>query len=144
MAKIRQTVRQCIKCGVGVALPNWSYCPECTVAGNRERLARTGRQCSKCGVASALPYHRYCRGCFTTSYAEWRRNRSEEARQKQRTRAIATDHRQRGTLKPRPCEHCGSVEVEMHHPDYDQPLQVVWLCRPCHQSIHRELKYVVE
>lgn len=25
---------------------------------------------------------------------------------------------------------------EAHHPDYDRPLDVVWLCRPHHQQAH--------
>ena len=31
------------------------------------------------------------------------------------------------------CQSCGATErVEKHHPDYSQPLLVVWLCKPCH------------
>jgi hypothetical protein len=28
----------------------------------------------------------------------------------------------------------------MHHPDYDKPLEVVWVCRSCHLDIHAEEK----
>lgn len=35
--------------------------------------------------------------------------------------------------KPETCEGCGlSKRLEKHHPDYAQPLLVVWLCKPCH------------
>ena len=36
-------------------------------------------------------------------------------------------------MKPELCEGCGLPKrVEAHHPDYSQPLLVVWLCKPCH------------
>ena len=39
--------------------------------------------------------------------------------------------------RPDGCSHCGEPgKVEGHHPDYDQPLAVVWLCKPCHTEVH--------
>ncbi len=35
--------------------------------------------------------------------------------------------------KPALCASCQQVrKVQMHHPDYAQPLLVEWLCKPCH------------
>lgn len=35
------------------------------------------------------------------------------------------------------CEHCGSNNnVKAHHPNYNYPLFVVWLCCKCHMGIH--------
>jgi hypothetical protein len=35
------------------------------------------------------------------------------------------------------CESCGSKDnVVAHHPDYTQPLNVIWLCLPCHKQLH--------
>lgn len=44
-----------------------------------------------------------------------------------------------GRIKKLPCWVCGSSEVEGHHPDYNAPLDVVWLCQAHHKEIH--LKY---
>ena len=40
-----------------------------------------------------------------------------------------------GRLIPLPCLICGS-KAEAHHPDYDAPLAVVWLCSLHHRQAH--------
>lgn len=40
-----------------------------------------------------------------------------------------------GKLIPTPCVVCGET-AEAHHPDYDAPLDVVWLCRTHHREAH--------
>ena len=46
----------------------------------------------------------------------------------------------KGILVKKPCEHCGTDKrVEGHHPDYDKPLDVIWLCKGCHEQEHRRL-----
>lgn len=42
----------------------------------------------------------------------------------------------RGKLKRMPCEVCGKVKSEAHHPDYSKPLEVQWLCRQHHVEVH--------
>ena len=44
-----------------------------------------------------------------------------------------------GILTPSPCK-CGNPDTEAHHPDYSKPLEVEWVCRPCHQKIHAVTK----
>lgn len=40
-----------------------------------------------------------------------------------------------GRLTKLPCLMCGSDAVA-HHPDYDRPLDVVWLCHSHHKKTH--------
>jgi hypothetical protein len=40
-----------------------------------------------------------------------------------------------GRLIPLPCFVCG-LKAEAHHPDYDRPLDVVWLCPSHHRQAH--------
>lgn len=40
-----------------------------------------------------------------------------------------------GKLKKQPCWVCGCNAVA-HHPDYDRPLDVVWLCQAHHRQAH--------
>lgn len=35
-----------------------------------------------------------------------------------------------------PCFICGELKVHGHHPDYDRPLEVVWLCPVHHAETH--------
>ena len=38
------------------------------------------------------------------------------------------------------CENCGSTEnLDRHHPNYDEPLEIVTLCRSCHETLHSKV-----
>ena len=45
----------------------------------------------------------------------------------------------RGTLiRSETCEDCGEGgRIQGHHEDYERPLEVVWVCIPCHGVRHR-------
>lgn len=53
-----------------------------------------------------------------------------------------------GVMTPQDtCEACGETpepmrdgrrSVQAHHDDYNKPLEVRWLCQPCHHTWHRE------
>ena len=45
-----------------------------------------------------------------------------------------------GALVRQPCSRCNESKSVAHHEDYDKPLEVVWLCQPCHKQRHKELK----
>lgn len=48
----------------------------------------------------------------------------------------------RGLIDRGPCEICGALHgeagaiVDGHHPDYDKPMHVQWLCRLHHRRLH--------
>jgi ribosomal protein S27AE len=44
-----------------------------------------------------------------------------------------------GSLLRQPCVRCGEPKSVAHHEDYDRPLDIVWLCQPCHKQRHKEL-----
>jgi hypothetical protein len=41
--------------------------------------------------------------------------------------------------KPKACQVCGKEHrrIHGHHSDYSKPLDVIWVCPPCHQEFHR-------
>lgn len=46
-------------------------------------------------------------------------------------------------IKPDKCSKCSNPtnrRIEGHHMDYDKPLEVIWLCLPCHRKLHMYLK----
>jgi hypothetical protein len=45
-----------------------------------------------------------------------------------------------GVIERQPCAICGNAKAEAHHPDYDLPLSVIWLCRPHHRAHHATVK----
>lgn len=50
----------------------------------------------------------------------------------------------KGSLLPQPCVVCGRRVVggrktEAHHPNYSEPLNIVWLCQQHHVAEHRRL-----
>jgi len=58
---------------------------------------------------------------------------------KRRAGAIFWNEFKKGTIPKLPCEKCSTKEwVEAHHPDYDKPLEVMWLCSLHHKEWHRK------
>jgi len=41
----------------------------------------------------------------------------------------------KGLIIPQPCVICGDNAIG-HHPDYQKPLEVIWLCKPHHSQLH--------
>lgn len=65
-----------------------------------------------------------------------------EAQNAHKRRAHVLVHRAlaSGELVVRPCDRCGyGVGLQAHHEDYAKPLDVTWLCPPCHGLRHREI-----
>lgn len=50
------------------------------------------------------------------------------------------------------CEICGATPVfkdgrtgiQAHHPNYNKPLEVMWLCQPCHHEWHKHNRAIPE
>lgn len=94
--------------------------------------------CSKCRVVEAPEGSRYCLPCRNAFRREWRKTHPMTPGQKKKdtARSYAGVYKRRGKLQRLPCECCGDPDSQMHHEDYDKPLDVVWLCRPCHLQLH--------
>ena len=62
----------------------------------------------------------------------------EKERDPQRHKArIAVGNAVRdGRLRKMDCAFCGASKTVAHHHDYARPLDVTWLCSPCHARYH--------
>ena len=53
---------------------------------------------------------------------------------------ITKNEIRQGRLVRQPCEQCGNSEkIHAHHDDYTKPLEIRWLCAPCHHRHHHPL-----
>lgn len=103
--------------------------------------------CSMCAVehfrfrdAAHTKPQSFCSACHAKYMRENRPKYSEldwKQRLKANARTIANIYQQRGKLNPCPCVDCGAIDVQKHHENYYNPLDVTWLCRACHLTRHQ-------
>ncbi len=95
----------------------------------------------------------WCRDCHKEYCIKYREVNQEKIRVKQRewskirkiiqadkilTRQMVVSAVRQGVIKKLPCKNCGDIKTHGHHPDYDKPLEVMWLCKKHHYEIHRK------
>lgn len=100
--------------------------------------------CSKCNnqIEDSRKGQRYCKSCHAANMRKNRPKHSElkpEARKKANTRAYSKEYLKRGFIVKQPCVVCGDENSQMHHDDYDKPLDVIWVCRKHHLELHKNL-----
>lgn len=59
-------------------------------------------------------------------------------------RAVSRAVREGRLMKPFNCTRCGTAtaRIEAHHPDYAKPLDVEWVCKPCHWIADEERRAI--
>lgn len=107
------------------------------------------KQCSKCKKFRPLsgfnPEPRVKDGlradCKSCQYAiQSKRYYAEHFKPEAKERAREA-YRRGEIQKPLFCERCGlNKPLVRHHPDYEKPIKIMWVCRKCHSQIHRTLK----
>jgi len=138
------TVKRCTKCGHEKPITDFT----------RARKYRGGHktQCKACGAAYMrgwrrrnLEHARAKARLQNRRRRAWLKaySRTPERRRKQAARNAAYWAIKAGLLPEKDrCERCGVVagraRLNRHHPDYRDPLRIVWLCTVCHGAAHRK------
>lgn len=101
--------------------------------------------CSKCGNVPRAGQS-YCNACHAEYMRIHRPKHIEllpEPKKRANCRSYANVYSKRGMIvKKYECESCGGPNPEKHHPDYDKPLEVQWLCRKCHLDLHNGIRKI--
>ncbi len=100
-------------------------CPDC-----RTNPRAGQRTCLKCHAAYMLKWY-YKNGVNPTQ------------RKHNIARSYAKSYVKRGKVLKSPCTICGNPDSQIHHENYEAPLQIIWLCKECHYWIHRKLRQLV-
>lgn len=115
------------KCGIVKEHPNDGHCVKCTKEKRHERAQRRKME------PEWMQKERAEKAAIFNSDAERRRKKLC----RRETRRLED----KGLLIRKPCEKCGIVEtVDPHHVDYNDPWNVIWLCKRHHTDLHDELK----
>jgi hypothetical protein len=72
-------------------------------------------------------------------YIEPKRKWAKQNKHKRKAQYLARKALLRGDIERKTsCEKCNNdnVKLSMHHPDYNFPLIIIWLCSKCHGQEH--------
>ncbi len=137
-------MKTCFKCGISKPLSEFyrhkamadghlgkcKTCAKSDVAKHRAENIEGIREYDK--FRANKPHRIESRARVTADYA------AEHPKRRAANSAVARALRA-GTLVKQPCFVCGEKAVA-HHPDYDAPLSVVWLCQAHHKQAHALVK----
>lgn len=73
--------------------------------------------------------------------SKWKIRKTKEEKDpliknRKRTRQRSHELLQKGIIKRKPCVVCNSNNAIMHHEDYHNPYNVIWLCEMHHKEYH--------
>lgn len=152
-------MRTCTKCGLSKRLDAATFRQDSRRLGCPGEFSTICRECNSLtqrmrnktpeGAAKAAEYRQQNRRLYNASNRRYRATHQPDIAVRQRIKrdaekqkyhawnAISTAVRY-GDMEPLPCFVCGNALTVGHHPDYDAPLDVVWLCRLHHAQLHKE------
>lgn len=136
-------MKKCFKCGVEKQLDEFYKHPQM-----KDGRVNKCKECNKKDVrdnrSKNLDYYRdYDNRRFKENGS---RSRPSKAYRKDNPKkywahtALSNAVRDGKIVRPQSCDQCGENHrsIHGHHDDYDKPLDVRWLCPPCHFAWHKK------
>jgi hypothetical protein len=142
-----KTEKECTRCEVVRPLEEfykrgggkWGYRSHCKAC-----MSELNKMRSSTDESREAARRRSAKARRTESGREYSRMKALEYRNRHPRRAKANDTVntliKNGTIERRDCGICGEPDAVAHHPDYDAPLNIIWLCRSHHKQAHAALK----
>lgn len=157
--RIQDAEKRCPKCGITKSANEFprnrsrpdglnGYCKPCQAAHNEnwrkrnpEKIAVAGAKRRASNKERFASVARRWRKENPQRVAEYRKARRRRDANKVKARdQLAQAVRSGRVQKPERCESCDQqAELQGHHEDYSKPLDVAWLCEPCHRVVHGRL-----
>jgi len=104
------------------------------------------RRCQVCATVKPMTefnragrgyLRRTCIPCFRNQERENYKNNFTVRKNYLAKRKVQSAIRRGDIVMPNLCSNCEKLEwLEAHHDNYNKPLEVRWLCTPCHRGLH--------
>jgi hypothetical protein len=129
------------------------YCKECVreickdnTKNKWEKLAKANRKYRLTHLEQMTERNKIYRESNKENIAKKRKIRESIHPEKvQGKNAIAIAVRSGKIIRPSLCYFCGiDCKPDAHHPDYNKPLDVLWLCKSCHIKLHESIRRYAE
>ncbi len=129
-----------------MAIKSYPYCTTCKAWDKPLHINSTGNvsvtyMCRECRLAKQKSYYqRNKKKCREIIYKSIKKHQYKQDTRVELNKAI-----KRGEIKrPDACSECARTDkrIEGAHIDYSNPLNVRWLCTPCHRVYDKEVKKV--
>jgi len=140
-----EITQECIKCNVVKPLNEYyehsemangylGKCKDCCKVDTKNNYRNHIHEYSKYEKKRAKRRKRKVQ--VSVSLKKWRERHPE----KSKAIYLVTSAIKGGRLVKKPCMDCGAENTQAHHFDYLKPLEVIWLCYPCHLKKHGKKK----
>lgn len=116
----------------------------------RKQIGEFKINCSKCNKEledNRKGKYRYCKACHAEHMRKNRPKHSELSKEsilKENCRSYTREYIKRGKLIKMNCCICGDEKSQVHHEDYNKPLEIVWYCREHHLEYHENKKQLLK
>lgn len=131
-------MKKCFKCGIEKELSGFYKHP-----AMKDGHVNKCKECNKNDVGehrikNIEKIRKYDRDRGNRQTKEYHDDYRKKYPNKYRAVNMVNNNIRSGNLVKKPCEVCGAEKVCGHHDDYNEPLNVRWLCQSHHKQWHAE------